>query len=60
MRRENIIRKLKVRCAYCGKDGKVLILFSLILSRKWLFFGKFEMGEDVFDYWECRECAKTD
>ena len=40
-------------CNICGKKGRVLILFGIILSR-WGYWGTVYSN----DYWECPKCVK--
>ena len=58
---ERFLMILKVKCVECGREGRVLVLFRRIFSRKWWFFGKIRLtltkGE-VIEYWECNSCRE--
>ncbi len=50
---QHILKHHKVKCDDCEKEGKIWILFHLILSR-WGFWNFDFPGSN--EYWECYEC----
>lgn len=50
---------LKVKCAECEKEGYVLIIWGIIISRKWSYFPNFSELLGI-DYWECKGCYERE
>lgn len=53
------VRKRKVRCAVCGKNGIVEIGENGEILSDWGYFGKVPLpNEKQVEYWECPECLE--